>query len=1556
MVKNTLKLRKNMIQFHFCETFIEKIKNQSFEEAIKQRILENSNRNELRDKGTVIAFGNIYVFRTNTPQTRTIIQKEKISGKNVYFVRDIIFGNNFDHHFGKVVLPQIRNNEWLDKYPLSEKDIENYEKEAKKSKDQKDYTLEKPPQNITSWLQDYSFNLKYDIFEMESWVKYASADSELDGMRDIDVKTFAALLNEIISNENNVFKEKIKEQDNIVLFEARKYEIGIVYFVVKITDKYYYVLYSGGHLEKQSRHWKNALKHVKNMEIPDISTINGIRKYAYKAYPKWTVANYEKWFAIQKNHELSNLSLTTEQLDFFDNYRFPCYINGQAGSGKSTMLYYLFANTYWYKCYEEIPGDIIFLTENESLLESTKQTVFDLLSNNPEFNDLNVEDRTEVNKHFASFKEFLYNQLQDEDKDCFDKNKYLSFATFKTLYENSYVEDYKKSRYTAEESWFTITNYIFGYEFGEEITDYGYYNNKDIINKIPKEIFDGIIENVLPYYKKLIEEDGYWDKLKIIKYIRNNIGIKKKYSVVICDEAQDFCRVELNFILHLSEFLDYDLSETQYVPVIFAGDPNQTVNPSGFREREMNDMLYKELKKVNFDYKKDESVYNPKYNFRSAQPIISLANFIQYYRKKQFDVRMVEPQIPKKPEAIEGKNHNFFYSFSDLLSNTKLENNLKDIIKYKRFIVPVDSNEKERFRTENRFLSLIKDADLKTAIESKGAEYEQVVLVGFGEYYLKHFQSITDTDEKTEFSRRYFFNKLYVGITRAQNELIIIDSEESQAMVWEKLVNQAQVKELAWREQLNESKDEVIIYDAESVSNLIQSTPETALENAKRDKEQGIIDQNASRLKLAGDQFFKFGNKEEGYNCYALAHEIVLNYEKAGKYYLKNNDIEKATTAYFKGELFDIINENATLKGKSVKADLQIILAQLMLGNELKSLDIETLYKQRQTLHGITNEITWRNKLINALIKDAEIDRSNEQQRSLIDILETIANNNDFELWKKIADKHFKLRYFERAIEIWKKIELIDIEKYTRARIELARINNNVEEELIWLGELIKYKENRKEIENIERNILDIYENSESEDIQNHYYYLPVYHVLLIHKPKNNIEKVGRIVEKLFEGELDNISNFYFKILDDKRLNEKVAEYIIERLAKTKYKHNNQTEEWLSDFNQQYKIISEKTGIPFNKFTPDDIIEIPDLPEKIQWHPPNRLANITIRNFRCFTELQLNDLGNYNLIVGDNNVGKTSLLEALLFYPDAKKALKEFALAHTERTKLRRYLDENRKEQFKIPPGFIDDLLNSQAKDRQIQFILQEKRAKWKFLIRRAAKNDFDEKYGINFSDFVAFESQLNKELIELEVFLKNIKPEDLFLCPYIPFGKGFDRELAQVYFNEIDKKKSTRKAFIENMKIFIPKIERILANPETGEIIIEEEDKEESSPLHQYGEGANKLFRILLQMTLQSGNKILIDEIDAGIHHSRFKKFWEVMLKIAQKDKIQLFATTHNIECVKYFKEILQQNDYKEYQNQSRVITLENLTPNIIKAYTRRFGEFEYELDNDFEIRGGDL
>ena len=51
----------------------------------------------------------------------------------------------------------------------------------------------------------------------------------------------------------------------------------------------------------------------------------------------------------------------------------------------------------------------------------------------------------------------------------------------------------------------------------------------------------------------------------------------------------------------------------------------------------------------------------------------------------------------------------------------------------------------------------------------------------------------------------------------------------------------------------------------------------------------------------------------------------------------------------------------------------------------------------------------------------------------------------------------------------------------------------------------------------------------------------------------------------------------------------------------------------------------------------------------------NILKNLTIKNFRCFENFHLKDLKRVNIFVGDNNSGKSSVLEAVGFLSPSLK-------------------------------------------------------------------------------------------------------------------------------------------------------------------------------------------------------------------------------------------------------------------------------------------------------------
>jgi len=791
-----------MIKFHFCDSFEKNINtlHQNQQQNIRNKILEYKNRDDLKNISNIQKLGgSLYLLIVHVPESRVIIEEREVEVNEeqvkVFFVRDFINDVKFDRESGRLWYGRINRGEWLRENELPISDIENFKKEYLNEKNISHKALVSPPNDLTQWLDEFNLELKNEVFEMREWVTYASSNTTENGMIDRNISSFRTTIKELTDTKIDTGFRLLKESNGLKIFSYEKDSLGVIFSKVSLNNEEYFILFSGANLESQDQYWNKCLNDIATNLLPTINDYQELSRMAFRSYPKWTLKDDELWFKIEKSAENSNLSLTSEQMGFLQNIQFPCYINGQAGSGKSTLLYYIFANTIYYKYLDSIQGEIVFLTENEQLLEDTRRNVFDLLENNSGFG-LDYEEVNSYKDKFYSFKDFLFGILGENDSNLFPQDKYLNFPIFKSLYENSTIKASIKNKYSAEEVWFVIVTYIYGYNTDSKVT------SEDYLEKIPAKSrkieldrFKDIEENVLPFYDKLLD-NSYWDKLKIIRFINQNINldIKTKYDVIVCDEAQDFCKVELGFILRQSSYLQYDLSQIQKVPIIFAGDSNQTVNPTGFRDAQMTSLLYEELSNIaNYNYNKEDIVYSPTLNYRSASHVVSLANFIQFYRKKNSYIDQKYPQESKVPNRNREHDFNIFLDYNSIKDNSVLKKDVAEKLKYKIFIVPEQDSNDDKSDYSVELLNSFEEIEIKTSIESKGAEYKHVVLYGFGEYFLKIFGSLDN--DKDDFQKSYFFNKLYVAITRAKNELIIIDSPESQDNFWKKLVNNVTISE-----------------------------------------------------------------------------------------------------------------------------------------------------------------------------------------------------------------------------------------------------------------------------------------------------------------------------------------------------------------------------------------------------------------------------------------------------------------------------------------------------------------------------------------------------------------------------------------------------------------------------------------------------------------------------------------------------------------------------------------------------------------------------------------
>lgn len=368
----------------------------------------------------------------------------------------------------------------------------------------------------------------------------------------------------------------------------------------------------------------------------------------------------------------------------------------------------------------------------------------------------------------------------------------------------------------------------------------------------------------------------------------------------------------------------------------------------------------------------------------------------------------------------------------------------------------------------------------------------------------------------------------------------------------------------------------------------------------------------------------------------------------------------------------------------------------------------------------------------------------------------------------------------------------------------------------------------------------------------------------------------------------------------------------------------------------------------------------------------NHLTYFKIENFKKFDSLEVNDIGQFNLIVGDNNVGKTCLLEALLFDKDAGQLLDNFYIALTKRglkfqiekitsevngisTTKTIYPKENyfKKYIFKesVKDGVKLNILYNDNNKKSTEIFLS---VPDKIQLKIEDESDWDrylKKEGIEIEDHEKeyFHMYLNGiPTRQLSVYSYN---ENILNFPLISFNDTpLEQESRNIYENL--KTKKEKQILIDVLKVVNLKIIDIELRENFEDLksvfLISFEDKDEFVPLNFLGDGFKRIFYIVLKALSLKGKRILIDEIEIGIHYSKMKDFWINIMNVCKELDVQLFATTHSKECIETFLEASKETNEKDI----RLIRLQENKNKSIKAICYKEEYIEYMVESNTEER----
>lgn len=79
--------------------------------------------------------------------------------------------------------------------------------------------------------------------------------------------------------------------------------------------------------------------------------------------------------------------------------------------------------------------------------------------------------------------------------------------------------------------------------------------------------------------------------------------------------------------------------------------------------------------------------------------------------------------------------------------------------------------------------------------------------------------------------------------------------------------------------------------------------------------------------------------------------------------------------------------------------------------------------------------------------------------------------------------------------------------------------------------------------------------------------------------------------------------------------------------------------------------------------------------------------------------------------------------------------------------------------------------------------------------------------------------------------------------------------------------------------------------------------------PLGSMGDGMRRVLTLIMSAIQAERGVLLVDEIDTGLYHGAQTDLWRLLIEMVRRLNIQIFATTHSWDCVAAFQEALGQD-----------------------------------------------
>ena len=343
------------------------------------------------------------------------------------------------------------------------------------------------------------------------------------------------------------------------------------------------------------------------------------------------------------------------------------------------------------------------------------------------------------------------------------------------------------------------------------------------------------------------------------------------------------------------------------------------------------------------------------------------------------------------------------------------------------------------------------------------------------------------------------------------------------------------------------------------------------------------------------------------------------------------------------------------------------------------------------------------------------------------------------------------------------------------------------------------------------------------------------------------------------------------------------------------------------------------------------------------------IDSIEIKRLRGIHHGRIDGLSRVNLFFGKNNCGKSTLLEGLFLVcgqsnpllPASINAMRTYTrLTETDIRYFFYQMDADHEIEISTFGGQQRHLVMSAIKDAVMN---DSSTISTEFSNRHGLRMRFSTQDGEFYSEVLYDLSKTNQ--IEQKASIDKRYAERL-KCVYLSPRYDSNASLEGLQGIYINKDESF---LAEALRVLEPNAKDPVF---MDNVMFVDVGLPQRIPINLMGDGIRKIVSFLTSIYACRGGVVLIDELSNGFHYSVMKPMWEIVMRAAIRNDVQVFATTHDADSIRGFQEAALVINNEISNDVAAGYKLQRIAGDELKSYRYSINQLGYAIEQEMEIR----